>query len=51
MSRRINMIGEKYGKLTVIRESGKGHRGYRYDCKCDCGGVALNVDGWFFIGR
>ena len=45
MTRRINMVGQKYGKLTVVRESGKDHRGYRYECKCDCGGVALNVAG------
>lgn len=36
---------KKFGKLTVMSESGKGARGYEWDCKCDCGGMANNVVG------
>ncbi len=42
---KIDMIGKKYGKLTVIAEVGKDHRGYRYNCICDCGNQADYVAG------
>jgi len=42
---RIQMIGNKYDKLTVVSECGKDHRGYRYSCECECGGTAINVAG------
>lgn len=34
----VDVLGKKYGKLTVIREYDKGQDGKpRYLCKCDCG--------------
>lgn len=35
---RINIIGEKYNKLTIISVHSKTRNGHiRYNCKCDCG--------------
>lgn len=35
-----DIIGEKFGKLTVIEKSYKGKNGkYFYKCLCDCGGI------------
>ena len=38
MSKLINLVGLKFGKLTVIKraENGK-HNETRWECKCDCG--------------
>ena len=36
-----NLIGEKFGKLTVLEYSGKNEKGYDlWKCKCDCGNYA-----------
>jgi len=38
MSRKINEIGNRYGRLVVIGEAGKTPQGqYRWKCLCDCG--------------
>lgn len=40
-----NMVGEKFGELTVVRQVISGPRGYlRWSCKCSCGKY-LAVDG------
>lgn len=46
MPPKIQMIGKKFGKLTVIEEVEKGNRGPRYKCICDCGNekIAYGVD-------
>lgn len=37
-----NLIGQKFGKLTVISKSKKNSAGnYTWICKCDCGGVII----------
>lgn len=36
--KKINPIGDTYGKLTVISEHSKARSGhYRYTCQCECG--------------
>lgn len=36
--KKINIIGEKYGKLTVLLEHSKSRNGHeRYTCQCECG--------------
>jgi hypothetical protein len=36
--KKIDMIGKKFGKLTVVSENGKNKNGHiKYVCKCDCG--------------
>ena len=31
------LVGEKFGRLTVIRYSSKRGKNKLYECKCDCG--------------
>lgn len=39
------MVGNKFGKLTVIKESGRTrNRSITWECKCDCGKIVI-VDG------
>lgn len=36
--KKLNVIGVKYGKLTIISEHSKTRSGhYRYTCQCECG--------------
>lgn len=47
MSKKIDLINHKYGKLTVIAEVKRDRkRGFRWLCKCQCGGIvtALGKD-------
>lgn len=38
------MIGEKYGKLTVLKEFGRNKYGVmQYLCQCDCGGTKVTL--------
>lgn len=41
MSRKINRVGDRYGKLLVIEEdTKKGNQGQiKWICRCDCGNV------------
>lgn len=32
-----DMTGQKFGRLTVIKQNGKDASDYRWDCVCDCG--------------
>lgn len=44
MSRKLDMIGKRFGKLTVIEEYDRNKRGYyRYLCKCDCGNEKIAI--------
>lgn len=35
--KKINIIGNKYGRLTVLSENGKKGKNILWLCKCDCG--------------
>lgn len=35
----IDLSGNIYGYLTVIRKNGKCKKGYTYECQCDCGKI------------
>jgi len=37
MPKKVDMIGKRYGRLVAVKETGKGHNGYRYLFACDCG--------------
>ena len=40
MTEKINMIGKRFGRLTVIKENGKSKNGsLMYLCECNCGNV------------
>jgi len=42
----INMIGQKFGRLTVVARAENGEAGAaHWDCSCDCGGEKLAVRG------
>lgn len=41
MRQKLNVINEKYGKLTIKSEHSKTRNGhYRYVCQCECGNIA-----------
>ena len=43
--KKLNLVGQKYGRLTVIREvepvQGKSRSRKAYECKCDCGTIKV----------
>ena len=42
MANKINIIGQRFGKLTAVRPTDVRHNGYIvWECKCDCGKTAL----------
>lgn len=42
MPKALNLIGEKYGKLTVLEKAGKDKRGcWLWLCKCECGNETI----------
>ena len=44
MSRiKIEMVGRKFGKLTVLKEDGKTKKELKYYCECDCGNFITRV--------
>lgn len=44
MTKLIDMIGQRFGRLLVIRRNGRSSRCARWDCMCDCGNTK-NIDG------
>ena len=37
-SNKLNLAGQRFGKLTAIKDTGKRYRGLAiWQCKCDCG--------------
>lgn len=46
------MIGQKFGRLTVIEACDERKRGYKvYKCKCDCGNITHVIGTYLRIGR
>lgn len=38
---KLNLLGERFGRLTVIKEAGRDkHKNVRWECLCDCGGTS-----------
>lgn len=37
MPKRIDLTGEKFGRLTVIKYVGPGKNGAQWECECECG--------------
>lgn len=42
---KINLIGQKYGLLTVVEYLGTSKQGSRWVCKCDCGNTRETTTG------
>lgn len=38
---KLNLIGQKFGHLTVISEAEKSGKHYRWHCLCDCGKTSI----------
>lgn len=51
-NRRNNLVGEKYGKLLVLEDTGKKDNDRRiiYKCKCDCGNI-IEVPGKYLLDK
>ena len=46
MQKRAEMIGKRFGRLTVIEYAGKtNYRSLLWVCKCDCGNITKPLDG------
>ena len=41
MGKRIEMVGKRFGRLVVIKESKKSGRSIYWKCKCDCGNFKI----------
>ena len=41
MSNKIDMVGYKVGKLTVISENTDSNNGYYWNCLCECGNITV----------
>jgi hypothetical protein len=39
--RKIDLTGQRFGSLTVVREEGKQATNVTWLCRCDCGGQAV----------
>ena len=37
--KRLDLVGDRFGRLTVIRYAGSGESGSRWVCRCDCGNI------------
>jgi hypothetical protein len=42
---KVDMIGKRFGRLTVIAEGEKHHRKCTWVCQCDCGNITAPIDG------
>lgn len=44
---KISIIGKKFGKLEIIEQSKNKFksRGFRYNCRCDCGNICKDIRG------
>jgi len=46
MAKLIDIMGQKFGRLTVISRAENGKTGQpRWNCKCDCGGKTITLGG------
>ena len=52
MAKLIDIVGQKFGRLTVISRAENGKTGQpRWNCKCDCGGETTVWKGNLLSGR
>jgi hypothetical protein len=38
----VDLTGEHFGRLTVVRYEGRNHRHRFWKCRCDCGGITVS---------
>lgn len=46
MSKKIDLTGQRFGKLLVVSEAGRKRKEVQWLCKCDCGNTTL-VSGYY----
>ena len=52
MPNKLELAGQKFGRLTVIGEAGKDKRGnYLWECQCECGNTLVTIARPLRIGR
>lgn len=51
MTRRLNLLGNEFGKLTVIKDLGKGHKEYEWLCRCECGNETVSTTSYLRSGH
>lgn len=45
MGRKLDLTGQRFGRLEVIKFAYSDKKGRRWECKCDCGGTSYVVTG------
>ena len=50
MPKKQNLLGQRFGRLTVIEETRKG-RYVAWRCKCDCGGETIVISHYLLAGK
>ena len=51
MSTILDLVGHKYGILTVIKWLGKGKKEYEWLCKCECGNETISTTSYLRSGH
>lgn len=54
MGKKLNLVGQKFGRLTVVRETDqrqRGSGGVLWECRCECGNSHLVCSGALKIGK
>lgn len=52
MPNKLELAGQKFGRLTVIKEAGKDkHGNYLWECQCSCGNTLITVARPLKIGK
>jgi hypothetical protein len=51
MGSKLNLVGQRFGKLVVLSEDGKSGTNYKWLCKCDCGGTVSVIGSALKIGN
>lgn len=41
MGSKLNLVGQRFGKLVVVKEYGKIGNSYAWECLCDCGNTKV----------
>ena len=49
--KKINLVGKKFNRLTILKESGKKGSNYTWLCKCDCGNEVVIPGNLLTTGR
>lgn len=51
MAKTIDMVGQRFGRLTVVGYDGKQNRQALWRCHCDCGNETVSTRGNLLYGR